>query len=132
MSAILDHLSEVSIFGRSLVWFVVLLGLDWIFSAVHAYEEWRVPLWRVFGAVVGLWLPNWLGFLLFTLGLTLILWSAGLLAIAGWFPLVGDVSLPVAIGALRPRPRISEFAFARDFEWWDSRPGMMLVASACD
>jgi hypothetical protein len=100
MSAILDHLSQVSIFGRSLVWFVVLLGLDWIFSAVHAYEEWRVPLWRVFGAVVGLWLPNWLGFLLFTLGLTLILWSAGLLAIAGWFPLVGDVSLPVAIGAL--------------------------------
>jgi hypothetical protein len=50
MSAILDHLSQVSIFGRSLVWFVVLLGLDWIFSAVHAYEEWRgegVPLWRV-------------------------------------------------------------------------------------
>lgn len=103
MSAILDHLDQVSIFGRSLMWLVILLGLDWIFSAVHAYEEWRgecVPLWRVFGAVVGLWLPNWLGFLLFTLGLTLILWSAGLLAIAGWFPLVGDVSLSVAMGAL--------------------------------
>jgi len=96
-------LDQVSTFGRSLIWFVVILGIDCIFSAVHAYEEWRgegVALWRVFGAVVGLWLPNWLGFLLFTLGLTLVLWSAGLLAIAGWFPPVGDVSLPVAIGAL--------------------------------
>src|SRR5262249_16858129 len=37
---------------------------------VHAYEEWRgeeAPLWRVFGAIVGLWVPNWLGFLSFTL-----------------------------------------------------------------
>jgi hypothetical protein len=103
MPTILDHLDQVSIFGRSLVALFVLLGLDWSFSAAHAYEEWRgegVPLWRVFGAVVGLWLPNWLGFILFTLGLTLILWSAGLVAIVGWFPFAGDVSLPVAVGAL--------------------------------
>jgi hypothetical protein len=34
-------------FGRSLIGFVVMLGLDWIFLALHAYEEWRgdgVPL----------------------------------------------------------------------------------------
>jgi hypothetical protein len=103
MSDILDHFDQVSIFGRSLVALVVMLGINWTFSAVHAYEEWRgegVPLWRVFGAIVGLWLPNSLGFLLFTLGLTLILWSAGLLAIAGWLPFVGDVPLHTAAGAL--------------------------------
>jgi hypothetical protein len=47
MSPILDHLDQVSMFGRSLIGFVVMLGLDWIFLALHAYEEWRgdgVPL----------------------------------------------------------------------------------------
>jgi hypothetical protein len=56
-----DHLNQVSIFGRSFVALVIILGLDRMFSAVHAYEEWRgeeAPLWRVFGAVVGLWLPD--------------------------------------------------------------------------
>jgi hypothetical protein len=103
MPAILDHLDQVSVFGRSLIALVVILGLDWVFSAFHSYQEWRaegVPLWRVFGAVVGLWLPNWLGFMLFTLGLTLILWSAGLMAITGWFPFIGDLSVAVAVGAL--------------------------------
>jgi hypothetical protein len=74
-----------------------------MFSAVHAYEEWRgeeAPLWRVFGAVVGLWLPDWLGFLLFTLGLTFLLWCAGLVAIGGWFPFIGNMSLPIVIGTL--------------------------------
>jgi len=103
MSTILDHLDQVSMFGRSILALIVMLGLDWIFSVIHAYEEWRgetAPLWRVFGAVVGLWLPNWLGFILFTLGLTLLLWSAGLVAITGWYPFVGDVSLSTAVGAL--------------------------------
>jgi len=104
MSAILDHLGQVSIFGRSLFALVVILGLDWLFSAVHAYEEWRgeeVPLWRVFGAVVGLRLPDWLGFLLFTLGLTLLLWCVGLVAIGGWFPFIGDMSLVFEFLSLR-------------------------------
>jgi len=82
MTAILDRLDQVSVFGPSSLALFLILGLDWVFSGVHAYEEWRgeeAPLWRVFGAVVGLWLPNWLGFLLFTLALTL---------------------LPIAVGAL--------------------------------
>jgi hypothetical protein len=103
MAAALDHLDQVSVFGRSLLALIVMLVLDWTFSAVHTYEEWRgesAPLWRVFGAIVGLRLPNWLGFLGFTLGLTLILWSAGLVAVTGWFPFVGHVSVPVAVGAI--------------------------------
>ena len=103
MTAILDRLDQVSVFGPSSLALFLILGLDWVFSGVHAYEEWRgeeAPLWRVFGAVVGLWLPNWLGFLLFTLALTLLLWCLGLAAIGGWLPFVGHVSLPIAVGAL--------------------------------
>jgi len=102
MIPVLDHLDQVSIFGHSSVAFFLILGLDWAFSAVHAYEEWRgeeAPLWRVFGAIVGLWVPNWLGFLSFTLLLTLALWGAGLAGICGCLPIVGH-SLPATVGAL--------------------------------
>ena len=65
MNAALDHLDQFSIFGRSSIALFLILGLDWAFSAIHAYEEWRgeeAPLWRVFGAIVGLLVPNWVGF----------------------------------------------------------------------
>ena len=102
MIPVLDHLDQVSIFGRSSVALFLILGLDWAFSAVHAYDEWRgeeAPLWRVFGAIVGLWLPNWLGFLSFTLLLTLVLWGAGLAGICGWLPM-WQLSPPETVGAL--------------------------------
>ena len=102
MNAVLDHLDEVSIFGRSSVALFLILGLDWAFSAIHAYEEWRgeeAPLWRAFGAIVGLWVPNWAGFLVFTVALTLALWGAGLAGICGCLPIVGH-SLPATVGAL--------------------------------
>jgi len=76
MIPVLDHLDQVSIFGRSSV------------------------LWRVFGAIVGLRLPNWLGFLSFTLLLTLVLWGAGLAGIGGCLPIVGQLSPAAAVGAL--------------------------------
>lgn len=101
MATILDHFDHVSIFGRSSVALLVILGLDWAFTAFHSYQEWRgakAPLWRVFGAVVGVWLPNWLGFLSFTVGLTLLLWCVGLAGIAGW--LGGHLTEPMAVGAL--------------------------------
>ena len=102
MIPVLDHLDQVSIFGRSSVAFFLILGLDWAFSAVHAYDEWRgeeAPLWRVFGAIVGLLVPNWAGFFFFTVVLTLALWGAGLAGICGCLPLVGH-SLPATVGAL--------------------------------
>lgn len=103
MTQILGHLNQVSVFGPSALAFSLILGLDWAFSALHSYQEWKgekVPLWRVFGAIVGVWLPNWLGFGLFTLLLTLLLWGTGLAGIAAWLPIVGQVSSPVAVGAL--------------------------------
>jgi|SRR5262245_25358065 len=103
MIPVLDHLDQFSIFGRSSVAFFLILGLDWAFSAVHAYDEWRgeeAPLWRVFGAIVGLRVPNWVGFLFFTLLLTLALWGAGLAGICGCLPFVGQIPMPAAVGAL--------------------------------
>jgi hypothetical protein len=103
MIPILDHFDQVSVFDRSSVAFFLIVGFDWAFSAVHAYDEWRgeeAPLWRVFGAIVGLWLPNWVGLLFFTLLLTLILWGAGLAGICGCLPIIGQISLPAAVGAL--------------------------------
>jgi len=41
MNAALDHLDQFSIFGRSSIALFLILGLDWAFSAIHAYEEWR-------------------------------------------------------------------------------------------
>jgi hypothetical protein len=86
MNAALDHLDQFSIFGRSSIALFLILGLDWAFSAIHAYEEWRgeeAPLWRVFGAIVGLLVPNWAGFFFFTVVMTLALWGAGLGGICG-------------------------------------------------
>jgi hypothetical protein len=103
MTCVLDHLDQFSIFGRSSIAFFLILGLDWAFSAVHAYDEWRgeeAPLWRVFGAIVGLRVPDRAGFLVFTLGLTLALWGAGLFGICGCLPIVGAIWLPATVGAL--------------------------------
>jgi len=103
MTALLAHLDRVSVFGPSAVALFLILGLDWAFSALHTYQEWRgakAPLWRVFGAVVGVWLPNWLGFLVFTIMLTLALWCLGLAGIAGWFPVAGPLPEAIAVWAL--------------------------------
>jgi hypothetical protein len=102
MTAALNHLDQFSIFGRSSVALFLILGLDLTFSAIHAYEEWRgeeAPLWRVFGAIVGLWVSNRAGFLVFTVGLTLALWVAGLAGICGCLP-IAERSLAATVGAL--------------------------------
>ena len=54
------YLSEVSIFDSMLA-LVVLVALNWAFTLIHILQEWKgeaVPLWRVFGAVVGTFVPN--------------------------------------------------------------------------
>jgi hypothetical protein len=100
---VLDHLDQVSVFGRSTLAIVLILGIDLALSLLHSLQEWKgseVPLWRVFGAVVGVWIPHPLGFASFTLGLTAALWVAGLMGIAGWLPGLEPLALPCAVGAL--------------------------------
>jgi hypothetical protein len=94
----MDYLAQVSIFG-SLTALLLILGANWAFTLAHILQEWKgeeVPLWRVFGAIVGVFVPNRFGFLVFTVGLCLALWLIGLMAIAGWLPIIG--SLPHCLG----------------------------------
>lgn len=102
MAAMSAYLNQVSIFDSTLA-LLLILGVNWAFTLVHILQEWKgeeVPLWRVFGAVVGLFIPNTLGFLGFTAGLCATLWLVGLIGIAGWLPIVGAVGLPCGVFAL--------------------------------
>jgi len=97
----LDYFNRVSIFDHSTVALLLILGANWAFTLIHILQEWKgeeAPLWRVFGAVVGVRVPNWLGFLVFTVVLTAVLWLLGLVAIAGWLG-GGAGALGAVIGA---------------------------------
>jgi hypothetical protein len=97
----LNYLNAVSIFNHSTVALFLILGANWAFTLIHVLQEWKgdeAPLWRVFGAIVGVRVPNWLGFLFFTLLLTAFLWALGLAAIAGWLG-GGAGALGAVIGA---------------------------------
>jgi hypothetical protein len=79
---------------------VLILVADFAFTLLHSYQEWKgagAPLWRNFGAIVGLEIPDRLGFLGFTVGLTLTLFAVGFVGIIG--PLGGPWTA-FALGAL--------------------------------
>jgi hypothetical protein len=87
MDEALAHFNSISGFGRSAPLLVLILAASFAFTALHAWQEWKgdgAPLWRNFGAIVGVKIPDWLGFLGFTAGLTLTLWALALIGIAGW------------------------------------------------
>ena len=82
-----NHFSEVSSFGRSATLLVLILTASFAITALHSWQEWKgpgAPLWRNFGAIVGVKIPDPLGFLGFTAALTLVLWALALTGIAGW------------------------------------------------
>jgi len=95
-----DHVDQVSIFGRSYLALVLILAFDWAFTLIHTLQEWRgekIPIWRNFGAVAGVWISNRAGFRAFIVGLTVFLWVVGLLGILG--PVI-NVPVCLSIGAL--------------------------------
>ena len=64
----------------------LILILDFAFTLLHSYQELKsdgAPLWRNFGAIVGVEIPDLLGFLGFTVGLTVILLALGFVGIIG-------------------------------------------------
>jgi hypothetical protein len=103
MNEFLDHLDSVSVFGRSAAALFLVLIVNFAITALHSYQELLGrggPLWRNFGAIVGVYVPNGLGFVLFTAGLVLALWALALAGIAGWLPFVGFVGPSVSAAAL--------------------------------
>jgi hypothetical protein len=123
MDAIRPYAESVLSFGGSPYWLLALLAVNLAFTAIHILEEWRgspIPLWRAFGAIEGVYIPNWLGFLSFTLGLFIVLWIVGIGGIAGWsvigwFPLTppqGVLFLGVILGAL-----VSDCLFSHWIPW---------------
>src|SRR3954451_2056027 len=92
------YLALVSRFdSMTALWIILLANLA--ITLVHILQEWKgeeVPLWRVFGAVVGTYIPNWVGFLSFTVALCLLQWVVGLIGITGW----PDGVRPAAVAAL--------------------------------
>jgi hypothetical protein len=92
MDEALDHFSQVSIFGRSATLFILVLAANLAITAIHSWQEWNpkgLPQWRYLGAIAGVKVPDFLGFLLFTAGLTLLLWACGIVGIAGRLPFAG-------------------------------------------
>jgi hypothetical protein len=106
MDEALNHLNQISGFGRSAPLLILILAANFAITAFHSWQEWKgpgSPLWRNFGAIVGVKIPDPLGFLGFTVLLVLTLWSLGLIGIAGCFPFVGPVGAGAsafALGAL--------------------------------
>ncbi len=103
MTPSLDYFDRISIFGPSAAILGLVLAADIAFTGIHVWQEWkgeRWPLWRVFGAIVGLRLPNVIGFLGFTVALALGQWALGLMGYAAWLPLIGSVPTPLAIWSL--------------------------------
>jgi hypothetical protein len=79
---------------------VLILAVDLAFTFLHSYQEWKgagAPLWRNFGAIVGLDISDRWGFLIFTVLLTLTLSVIGAVGILD--PL-GPNWTAAALGAL--------------------------------
>lgn len=82
---------------------VVILIVDFAITLRHSYQEWKgagAPLWRNFGAIVGLDIPDAFGFPAFTIGLTVALFAIGFIGIIGPFnATVTACALGLLIGA---------------------------------
>jgi len=65
---------------------VLILAVNLAITFLHSWQEWKgagAPLWRNFGAIVGLDISDRWGFLIFTLGLTLTMSAVGFIGIIG-------------------------------------------------
>jgi hypothetical protein len=95
----------------------LILAADFAITSLHSYQELKgvgAPLWRNFGAIAGLDVPDRLGFLFFTVVLTLILFTTGFVGIAGLFgPCLTAVALGALIGARLSDTIVSRLALHR-------------------
>ena len=95
-----QHLSEISLFGPSALALVLILTVNIGLTLVHALQELNGRQWRYLGTIAGLCLPDWIGFSLFFLGLTALLWTLSFAGIAGYIPIYGPIPVNVSVGAV--------------------------------
>lgn len=84
MDSALDVVAAPLIFGLSPWLLVVLAAINLALTLVHALQERRGRLWRYFGAIAGVEIPDGPGRFLFFHVLVGTLWLIGLIATAGW------------------------------------------------
>jgi hypothetical protein len=80
-----ENLQNIWVFGSShtLVILAILQIIDLAFTLLHSLQERKGRLWRYFGAIAGVKIPDGFGQVVFFASLTISLWIVGLLGIAG-------------------------------------------------
>jgi hypothetical protein len=80
-----ENLQNIWVLGSSytLVILAILQIIDLGFTLLHSLQERKGLLWRYFGAIAGIKIPDRFGQVVFFGGLTISLWVVGLLGITG-------------------------------------------------
>lgn len=78
-----QYLRDVSVLPPSSLLLGLILAIDLGLTLVHSLQELKGRLWRYFGAIAGVWLPDVAGVLGFFFGLTGFLWLVGFMGITG-------------------------------------------------
>ena len=80
-----ENLSNIWIVGSSyaLAALALLQIADLALTLLHSVQERNGKLWRYFGAIAGVSIPDKVGLPVFFVGLTILLWIVGLLGISG-------------------------------------------------
>ncbi len=80
-----ESLQNIWIFGSShtLIILAIIQLVDLALTLIHSLQERKGQLWRYFGAIAGVKIPDSFGQLVFFGGLTLSLWIVGLIGIYG-------------------------------------------------
>jgi hypothetical protein len=84
----LANLQNIWVFGskHGPALLTAILAIDLTLTLLHSLLELRGKLWRYFGDIVGVEIPDWFGIIVFFVGLTLMLWAVGIFGIGGAVP----------------------------------------------
>jgi hypothetical protein len=95
---------KIWMFGskQALALLIAILAIDMALTLLHCLLELRAKLWRYFGDIAGVEIPDRFGLWLFFIGLTLLLWSVVIFGIGGAVLWLGAVPwrMTVAPGLL--------------------------------
>ena len=130
MENMLNYFSEVTLFGKSAILpiMLLLLAINLGLTLIHSLQEMKGKLWRYFGAIAGVKIPDSLGFVVFFLLLTLTLWTIGWLAITGnllFWQLGNSIGLGAVGAVIGARLSDSYFSHIKlDREHYRPNPGL--------